>query len=198
VFIQRAVFQPIPERVPALREALLALNTPANPVTVLRRIWGGLEFIVLGAHESLAAYEDWYRRFTPDPKLQGLYAAVSWELWEQTVARPSGPPPKFTARFTYHAASLPAMRELRSLVEEHRIALNAAGAAFSVAIAASGAGQAIHAINAFQGLAEWEWFRATGLASSATLAFAQKIAPLLAKPAEPPEVFEIRATPARA
>jgi len=195
VFIRRATFTPIIGKTMALRDALVALNTLATPRVIARRIGGPVQFAINQAFDDLAAFEDWYRRYTPNPEIVGLVTSAAWELWDLRVPPPpNAPPANFTTRTTYRAASIPALRELLSEIEQRVSKTNAAGGVGNVWLSVTGVAPCVAVVNGFESLAAFEKSRAAGLAvlgNMETLAFAQRIAPLLAGPQDGIELFEI-------
>jgi hypothetical protein len=85
MFIRRVTFAPLPGEVLALRDALLARSTPENPVIVARRLTGEPQLIVNQMHTDLAAYEAWYKGFTPSPAVTSRISGLASALWEIRV-----------------------------------------------------------------------------------------------------------------
>jgi hypothetical protein len=89
-------------------------------------------------HTDLAAYEAWYKGFTPSPAITSRISGLASALWEIQVMPPTTQPAAFTMRRTLRAASIPALRQLVAAFEERVGQRNAAGGAGSVWLSVAG------------------------------------------------------------
>jgi predicted outer membrane protein len=115
------------------------------------------------------------------------------------LAPQNAPPAKFAVRQTMRAASVPALCELLVEVEQQMTEGNAAGGFGLVLLNAYGESRTVATVRTFQSLAEVERGRANLAVSGneQTLAFAKRIAPLLAD-ADDNQGFELLQTLAQA
>jgi hypothetical protein len=189
VFIQRAVLRPAIGRTAALRD-LLVTAVRSDQTAVAQRIWGEPLFTVLRPFETLAALQTWRDGWQPNPAVAKELGHVPVaELWE-VPPLPVGQVVKYTSRFTYHPSGGKA-RELRDLLEQRAKDANAGGGRNTVWLGVSGGAQSLAIIGSHDSLGALEKVRATVLADPATQKFSERVAALVAKPVESPDVFEI-------
>ncbi|MGI8551132.1 MAG: hypothetical protein ACR2PL_10180 [Dehalococcoidia bacterium] len=96
-------------------------------------------------------------------------------------------------RFTFEVAQGKAA-ELQRLLEDFVKGRNSAGARAAVWVLVAGGPQSVCLVALFANLATVETARTRNLADPAMQAFARELAPLLARPAMTPELFQIIAT----
>ena len=193
MFVHRAVLRPAIGRAVALRDRLVTAAR-SDQAVVAQRIWGEPLFTVLRPFETLAALQTWRDGWQPDPAVAKELGHVPvTELWEVPPLA-GGQVAKYSIRFTYHP-SHGKIRELRDLLEQQAKEANAGGGRNSVWIRVSGGPQSLAFIGAHESLGAFEKVRATALAAPASQQFSERVAALVAKPVESPDVFEILTAP---
>lgn len=193
MFVHRAVLRPAIGRGVALRDRLVTA-AKSDQAGVAQRIWGEPLFVVLRRFETLAALQTWRDGWQPDPAVAKELGHVPvTELWEVPPLA-GGQVAKYSIRFTYHP-SHGKIRELRDLLEQQAKEANAGGGRNSVWIRVSGGPQSLARIGAHESLGAFEKARATALAAPASQQFQERVAALVAKPVESPDVFEILTAP---
>jgi len=196
MFYYRRRYQPAPGRGPELRALLVSRPWLGQGAVSVRLAGPALEGRVITFHDSLAALEqhlEGARASVPEGPLPFgplLASSPSIEQVERLQTAPAGPPPGVVVESVFEFAPGKG-RELRSLLEELAARRNAQGGRMGIGTRVSG-GAPAHLITSFHpDLASVEKARATQLADPEAPARAQRLAALLARPADLPEIFKI-------
>ncbi|HLZ71798.1 MAG TPA: hypothetical protein VKV26_17995 [Dehalococcoidia bacterium] len=196
MFVQRVSFQPAPGKGPELREYVVSMPRQGRGTVSTRLAGPSPEYRVTTLHDSLAALEQalndaWANRPKGATPLAGLAAkAPAIELLEVLLPAPEGPNPGAVAQTAFEFAPGKGP-EVRRLLEEIAKKRNAEGARMGIAMRVSGGPPAYFLTGFHADLAAVEKARAAALADPEAPARAQRLAGLLARPPELPQIFRI-------